>query len=176
MNIKNKTITELYPDLADKNNPRRYIEFLNEDVQIFINKCYEHAEYEINEYVNTVCEIVLDYLVRKGHIDPNTYRHSLVDCLLISALLHDIYYEGPDKPSTLFKAREEFSPIARDKELYMHGAIPEQIIDAVFQAIEEQVGDASIIQKLSPVPGSPSDILATSIWIASNLLRWNWTI
>lgn len=176
MNIKNKTIVELYPELGDRENPRRFIEFLNEDVQIFINECYDHANYEINDYVNTVCEILLDYLVRKGHVDPNTHRHSLVDCLLISALLHDIYYEGPDKPSSLFKAREEFTPIARNKELYIYGPIPEQVIDAVFQAIEEQMGDASEIKKLAPIPGSPSDILATSIWIASNLLRWNWTI
>ena len=90
----------------------------------------------------------------------------------MAALLHDIYFEGPDKPSTLFKAREELAPIARQSDLYIYGPIPEQIIDAVFQAIEEQVGDASIIQKLSPVPGSPSDLLATSIWIASNLCRW----
>ena len=174
MNIKNKIIVELYPELGDKENERRFIEFLNEDVQIFINECYKHAGYEINDYVNTVCEIVLDYLVRKGHIDPKSHRHVLVDTLLIAALLHDVYYEGPDKPSTLFKAREEFSPIARDKSLYIYGPIPEQVIDAVFQAIEEQVGDASIIQKLVPVPGSPSDLLATSIWIASNLCRWLW--
>lgn len=172
MNLKNKTIAELYPELGDRTNARRYIEFLNEDVQIFINKCYEHAGYEINDYVNTVCEITMDYLVRKGHINPETHRHSLVDCLLIAALLHDIYFEGPDKPSTLFKAREELAPIARQGDLYIYGPIPEQVIDAVFQAIEEQVGDASIIQKLTPVPGSPSDLLASSIWIASNLCRW----
>ena len=168
MNLKNKTIVELYPELSDRNNERRFIEFLNEDVQIFIAECYKHAGYEINDYVNTVCEIALDYLVRKGHVDPSTYRHSLVDCLLIAALLHDIYYEGPDKPSTLFKAREELAPIARNADLYVYGAIPEQVIDAVFQAIEEQMGDASEIKKLAPIPGGPSDILATSIWIVQN--------
>lgn len=172
MNIKLKTISSLYPELADTSNIYRYIEFLNEDVQIFIKECYKHAEYEINDYVNTVCEILMDYLVRKGHIDPNSHRHSLVDCLLISALLHDVYFEGPHKPSTLFKAREEFTPIAKQAELYQYGAIPDQIIDAVFQAIEEQQGDPSEIQKLAPIPGSPSDILATSIWIANNIFRW----
>ena len=172
MNIKNKTIVELYPDLGDKSNRRRFIEFLNEDVQIFIEECYKHAGYEINEYVNDVCRVLMDYLVRKGHINPDTHRHSLVDCLLISALLHDVYYEGPSRPSTLFRAREEFTPIARNADLYIYGALPEQVIDAVFQAIEEQMGDASEIQKLAPVPGSPSDILATSIWIANSIFRW----
>ena len=81
MNIKLETITNLYPELADKNNPYRFIEFLNEDVQVFIHKCYEYAEYEINEYVNTVCEILMDDLIRKGHINPQSHRHSLVDCL-----------------------------------------------------------------------------------------------
>jgi hypothetical protein len=114
----------------------------------------------------------MNYLIRKGHIDPNTHRHSLVDCLLMAALLHDVYYEGPDKPSTLFKAREEFTPIARQGELYKYGPIPDQILDAVFQAIEEQQGDASEIQKLVPIPGGPSDILATSIWIAKHIITW----
>ena len=168
MNIKNKTIVELYPDLGDKSNRRRFIEFLNEDVQIFIEECYKHAGYEINEYVNDVCRVLMDYLVRKGHINPDTHRHSLVDCLLISALLHDVYYEGPSRPSTLFRAREEFTPIARNADLYIYGALPEQVIDAVFQAIEEQMGDASEIQKLTPIPGGPTDILATSIWIVQN--------
>lgn len=168
MNIKNKSIVELYPELGDRENPRRFIEYLNEDVQIFIAECYNHAGYEINDYVNDVCRVLMDYLVRKGHIDPNTHRHSLVDCLLISALLHDVYYEGPDRPSTLFRAREEFAPIARDKDLYVYGPIPEQVIDAVFQAIEEQMGDASEIKKLAPIPGGPADILATSIWIVQN--------
>lgn len=168
MNIKNKTIVELYPDLGDKSNRRRFIEFLNEDVQIFIEECYKHAGYEINEYVNDVCRVLMDYLVRKGHINPDTHRHSLVDCLLISALLHDVYYEGPSRPSTLFRAREEFTPIARNADLYIYGALPEQVIDAVFQAIEEQMGDASEIQKLTPIPGGPADILATSIWIVQN--------
>ena len=172
MNIKLKPIMYIYPELADTSNIYRFIEFLNEDVQTFIKECYRHADYEINEHVNIVCEILMDYLVRKGHINPNSHRHSLVDCLLISALLHDVYYEGPDKPSTLFKAREEFTPIAKNAELYQFGAIPDQIIDAVFQAIEEQQGDPSEIQKLAPIPGSPSDILATSIWIANNLCRW----
>jgi hypothetical protein len=172
MNIKLSAITELYEDLANKENENRFIEFLNEDVQLFIYKCYEHAGYEINEYVNTVCEILMDYLIRKGHINPSSHRHSLVDCLLISALLHDVYYQGPDKPSTLFKAREEFTPIAKLEDVYQYGPIPDQILDAVFQAIEEQMGDASEIQKLTPIPGSPSDILATSIWIAKNINRW----
>ena len=168
MNIKNKSIVELYPELGDRENPRRFIEFLNEDVQIFINECYNHAGFEINDYVNDVCRVLMDYLVRKGHVDPKTHRHALVDTLLIAALLHDVYYEGPERPSTLFRAREEFTPIARNKDLYMYGQIPEQVIDAVFQAIEEQMGDASEIKKLAPIPGGPTDILATSIWIVQN--------
>ena len=172
MNIKLKTIVELYPELANKDNPNRFIEHLNEDVQLFIHKCYDHANYQINDYVNRVCEILLDYLIRKGHINPQSHRHALVDTLLISALLHDVYYDGEDKPSSLFKAREEFTPIAKLEGVYQYGPIPDQILDATFQAIEEQVGDPSTIQKLVPIPGSPSDILATSIWIAKNINRW----
>ena len=38
MTIKTKTIVELYPELGNKNNPRRFIEFLHSDLQIFIDK------------------------------------------------------------------------------------------------------------------------------------------
>jgi hypothetical protein len=172
MNIKLKPIMYVYPELADTTNIYRFIEFLNEDVQVFIKECYKHANYEINEHVNIVCEILMDYLVRKGHINPNTHRHSLVDCLLISALLHDVYYEGPNKPSTLFKAREEFTLLAKLPDVYEFGEIPDQILDATFQAIEEHLGDESNIQKLTPIPGSPSDMLATAVWIAKNMDRW----
>jgi hypothetical protein len=172
MNFKLFTVKDMFPELANKENKNRFIEFLNEDVQRFIFNCYEHADYYINDYVNTVCEILLDYLIRKGHLNSESHRHSLVDCLLISALLHDVYFEGPTKPSTLFKAREEFTPVAKQEGEYKYGSIPDQILDAVFQAIEEQQGDGSEIQKLVPVPGSPSDILATSIWIANRLNDW----
>ena len=168
--IKNKTICDLYSDLSNKDNPNRYIEFLHPDVQLFIHKCYEHAGYEINDYVNRVCEILLDFLVRKGHINPETHRNTLVDCLLISALLHDIYTEV-GKPSTLFKAREEFTTIAKMPNTYEYGEIPDQVLDATFQAIEEHLGDESNIQKLTPIPGSPSDMLATAVWVAKNINR-----
>lgn len=170
MSIKQMSLHILYPDLANEDNPNRFIEYLNKDIQLFIHECYKHSSYEINEYVNNVCTILMSYLIRKGHLDPNTHRHSLVDCLLISALLHDTYFKDATKPSTLFKAREEFTPIAK-LDIYEYGPIPDQILDAVFQAIEEQQGDASDIQKLVPVPGSPSDLLATSIWIAKNFMK-----
>lgn len=170
MNIKQMNLSEVFPELTDTNNPNRFIEYLNKDVQLFIYKCYEHADYQINDYVNNVCTILMSYLIRKGHLVPNSHRHSLVDCLLISALLHNIYYNDPNKPSSLFKAREEFTSIAKE-DIYEYGPIPDQILDAVFQAIEEQQGDASDIQKLVPVPGSPSDLLATSIWIAKNFMN-----
>ena len=96
MNIKSKPIIALYPELADTTNIYRFVEFLNEDVQIFIKECYKHAEYEINDYVNTVCEILMDYLVRKGHVDPNSHRHSLVDCLLMLAGLEVTPYNKLD--------------------------------------------------------------------------------
>ena len=92
MTIRVKGAIDLFPELADTNNIYRYVEYLNEDVQVFIKKCYEHAGYELTEEVNRVCEILMNYLIRKGHIDPNTHRHSLVDCLLMAALLHDVYY------------------------------------------------------------------------------------
>ena len=119
----------------------------------------------IDKCVKLKCKLIKIHPFPDGN---GRCSRALVDCLLISALLHDVYFEGPNRPSTLFRAREEFTPIARNKDLYVYGAIPEQVIDAVFQAIEEQMGDASEIKKLAPIPGGPADILATSIWIVQN--------
>ena len=159
--------TDIHPDLNDLSNPNRFIEFLHPDLQIFINECYKHANYEIDEYVNLVCEILLDILIRKGHYNPGINRGIVVDTLLMSALLHNIYYDT--SISSLFRAREEFTPIGRDASLYEKGAVPDTVLDAVFQAIEEQEGDATEIAKLKPMAGTPSDLFATSIWLAETM-------
>jgi hypothetical protein len=82
----------------------------------------------------------------------------------MAALLHNIYYDT--SVTSLFKAREEFTSIGRNSELYENGAVPDNVLDAVFQAIEEQEGDVGEIAKLKPLAGSPSDLLAISIWMA----------
>lgn len=162
--LRTRKAIEVHPELGDINNPNRFIEFLHPDLQIFIKACYEHADYEIDEYVNLVCEILLDYLIRKGHYVPNVSRGIVVDTLLMAALLHNIYYDT--SITSLFKAREEFTSIGRNSELYENGAVPDNVLDAVFQAIEEQEGDVGEIAKLKPLAGSPSDLLAISIWMA----------
>jgi hypothetical protein len=162
--LRARKVIDVHPELGDINNPNRFIEFLHPDLQIFIKKCYEHADYEIDEYVNLVCEILLDYLIRKGHYVPDVSRGIVVDTLLMAALLHNIYYDT--SVTSLFKAREEFTPIGRDKDLYSNGPVPDTVLDAVFQAIEEQEGDIGEIAKLKPLAGSPSDLLAISIWMA----------
>ena len=76
---------DVHPELGDTSNPNRFIEFLHPDLQIFIKECYKHANYEIDGYVNLVCEILLDYLIRKGHYVPDVSRGIVVDTLLMAA-------------------------------------------------------------------------------------------
>jgi hypothetical protein len=163
-----RKVIDVHPELGDTNNVNRYIEFLHPDLQIFINKCYEHADHEICEYENLVCEILMDYLIRKGHYIPDVSRGIVVDTLLMAALLHNIYYDTT--VTSLFRARKEFTPIGRNSELYENGPVPDNVLDAVFQAIEEQEGDVGEIAKLKPLAGSPSDLLAISIWMAEFMI------
>ena len=163
--LRARKCTEVHPELADKSNINRFIEFLHEDLQVFVKECQKHAGYEMNEHNNLVCEILLDYLIRKGHYNPGYSRGIVVDTLLMSAILYNCYYVGT--VSSLFKAREEFWPIGRNADLYEGGAIPDNVLDAVFQAIEEQEGDVTEIAKLKPMAGTPSDLFSISVWVAN---------
>lgn len=159
---------EIFPELADKEDIFRYLNFIEvQDLRVFITKCYEAAGKDLNdiEYENKVCEILIDHLIRRGLLDTQAHQN-FVDLLLTSAFLHNLYFDEEDIICSLLRARAELDNIAEEMNL------PEQIREAIWQGVEEQLGDATPVKKLKPSPNTPQELLAECIFITRSLHRW----
>lgn len=170
--IKFKTSGELFPQLKDKSDINRFLNFIKvDDLRTFARECLKKANHEITEYENKVAEIAMDLLIRKELLSPDNHQ-TYVDALLVAAMLHDIYFDEEKMSTSLFKAREEFDEIADMDELYEYGAIPEQFREMVWDTIEGQLGDCTPMAKTKPSPNSPQDLFATAVFITR--LGWKW--
>lgn len=170
---------EMFPELANKENQYRFIEFIKvDDYKLFCKRCMKKANIEPNDYNNTVAEIVLDLLIRKELLTTQNHQ-TYVDSLLVAAFLHNAYYgkkESFDEYcigfdpniSNLLKARQEFDEIA-DMEDYEYGPIPEQFREMIWDTIEGQLGDCTPMAKTKPSPNTPQDLFATAIWLTKIL-------
>lgn len=171
-NIKFKGVCELFPQLADKEDVNRFLNFIKiDDLRIFARECIQKANYTITEYDNKVAEIAMDLLIRKELLAPDNHQ-TYVDALLVAAMLHNIYFNEEEICTSLFKAREEFDEIADMEELYEFGAIPEQFREMVWDTIEGQLGDCTPMSKTKPSPNSPQDLFATAVYITRNAKNW----
>lgn len=178
---KLKRAIEIFPELNDRDNKWRFVDFIKvDDYKIFCKKCLEATGVEPTEYTNKVAEIVLDLLIRKELLTEVNHQ-TYVDSLLVAAFLHNIYYGtadtleydkyqlGFDKNiANLLKAREEFDKIA-DEDGYKFGPIPEQFREMIWDTIEGQLGDCTPMAKTKPTPNSPQDLFATAILLTKIL-------
>lgn len=166
------SVTEMFPNLADKENKNRYLEFIKiNDLKIFAKKCLEHANYEISEYENKIAEIAMDFLIRKELLDTTNHQ-TYVDALIVAAMLHNIYFDEKHLSTSLFKAREEFDYIADMEGIYEFGPLPEQMREMIWDTIEGQLGDCTPMSKTKPSPNSPQDLFATAVFIVRQGWRW----
>ena len=170
--IKFKSVGELFPQLADKSDVNRFLNFIKvNDLRTFTKECLKKANYEITEYENKVAEIAMDLLIRKDLLTPDNHQ-TYIDALLIAAILHNVYFDEEKMSTSLFKAREEFDEVADMDELYEYGAIPEQFREMVWDTIEGQLGDCTPMAKTKPSPNSPQDLFATAVYVVRNSKRW----
>lgn len=160
--------SEMFPQLADKSNDMRYIEFIKmDDLRLFCTKCMEKANKEPSLLNNKVAELMLDLMIRKELLTPDNHQ-TYVDALLIASQLFNIYYNDINKDDVheLFRARREFDEIA-DLDCYEFGPLPEQFREMVWDTIEGQLGDCTPMSKTKPSPNTPQDLFATAVWMAS---------
>ena len=170
--IKFKSVGELFPQLADKSDVNRFLNFIKvNDLRTFAKECLKKANYEITEYENKVAEIAMDLLIRKDLLTPDNHQ-TYIDALLIAAILHNVYFDEEKMSTSLFKAREEFDEVADMDELYEYGTIPEQFREMVWDTIEGQLGDCTPMAKTKPSPNSPQDLFATAVYVVRNSKRW----
>lgn len=157
---------DLFPELADKSNPNRYIDFMAvNDFKTFCKRCMKKANIEPNEDNNLVAEYALDLLIRKDLLDPNKHQ-TYVDTLIVAAMLYNAYYKQGDDYHNLFKARVEFDEIANQED-YEYGPLPEQFREMIWDTIEGQLGDCTPMAKTKPSPNTPQDLFATAIFMAN---------
>lgn len=170
--VRFSRVEELFPQLADKNDVNRYLNFIKvDDLRIFARECIKKSGYTITEYENKVAEIAMDFLIRKDLLTPDNHQ-TYVDALLVAAMLHNIYFDENKLCTSLFKAREEFDEIADMEEIYKYGAIPEQFREMVWDTIEGQLGDCTPMSKTKPSPNSPQDLFATAVYIVRSSKNW----
>lgn len=167
---KNKFLTarEMFPELADTTNEKRFIDFIKvPDLKLFCEKCIEKANKTITEYNHNVSEFMLDLMIRKELLTPDNHQ-TYVDALLIAAQLFDTYFDinNPEEVHQLFRARREFDEIA-DLDCYEYGPIPEQFREMVWDTIEGQLGDCTPMSKTKPSPNTPQDLFATAVFMVN---------
>lgn len=107
---------------------------------------------------NKVADILVAMLKKKGLL-KGTVQQSFIDVLIVSALLHNLFYDESDW-TTLYIARSTIEPIARD------GGIPQQVLDAIFQTIEAQLGDDTPVPTSRPQPNTPTELFTWAVWFA----------
>lgn len=163
--------SEMFPQLADKKNDMRYIEFIKmDDLRLFCTKCMEKANKEPSLFNNKVAELMLDLMIRKELLTPDNHQ-TYVDALLIASQLFNIYYnDNREDVHELFRARREFDEIA-DLDCYEYGPLPEQFREMVWDTIEGQLGDCTPMSKTKPSPNTPQDLFATAVWMASKYYK-----
>jgi hypothetical protein len=105
---------------------------------------------------NEVADVMVQML-RKKKILTETAHQSFVDVLLVSALLHNLFYEEDDW-SSLFFARQGLLPVAEEMN------INSTVTDAIFQTIEGQLGEDTPVPMCKPAPNSPTELFATAVW------------
>ena len=114
---KNKFLTarEMFPELADINNERRFIDFIKvPDLRLFCEKCIEKANKTITSYNHNVSEFMLDLMIRKELLTPDNHQ-TYVDALLIAAQLFDTYFD--------INNPEEVHQLLLDTDIYPEGFI-----------------------------------------------------
>lgn len=132
--------------------------------KIMIEELHEFAIDCLNEYgskkkleeANKLCKILIDMLVHKRLVDDKSHQ-SFVDMLLVSAFLHNLFYDEDDW-RTLFDARFTLSYIVEEKK------INSQVMEAVYQTVEGQLGERTPVSSCIPKPNTPTEMFAYCVW------------
>lgn len=109
-----------------------------------------------------VTNVLIDYLEDQGfNIKEKTYL-PLVEALVISALLRDLFFDGTF--ISVFKARHEL-----EEHALKNGCDP-TLTSAVFAAIESSMGPSTPNKVLTPNATQPTGMLYLAIWITEEYL------
>lgn len=126
------------------------------EIKEFVIQSYaQYGSFHNLKHANKVADVLIDMLKKKKQITEHGSQ-TFVEILLAATLLHNLFYDGT-LPS-IFEAREKLTPIADSVEL------PENGRDAIFQAIEAQLGDDMPVVACRPIPSTPTDLFVWAVW------------
>ena len=124
---------------------------------------------------NKVTEVLIQLLKRKNLIDNGMPQQKFVDVLFAAAALHRLYLIENMPITSLFSLREEYvltkEKIANDDnqtDLRQAFAMVDDLMEAVCQTVEAQLGDETPVPMCKPTVNSPTEMFANAVWIAKN--------
>lgn len=128
---------------------------LDEVREFLIQSLSKYSSTEKLAEANKVTDVLIGMLKKKNQITEHGSQ-AFVEILVAASLTHNMFYDGT-LPS-LFEAREKLTPIADAVKL------PENGRDAIFQAIEAQLGDDMPVMACRPIPSTPTELFVWAVW------------
>lgn len=179
-------ITDLVPELDDKSNRDRFLFLLRDhpELQKFVKLCFKHANKEISDFALMACEVLCDMGINNNQFlarwKEGTKEAEIeyvpigTFCtMLVAVMLHDVYIDENNLITSLFLARQEFTPIANDRDNFNGKVIDTTPLMQIFQCIEGQYGAMTPVENCAPIDGaSPQRAVADAIQIARNIPHW----
>lgn len=110
------------------------------------------------EMANKVA-INLEKILRRKRLLVPGVQQMFIEVLFAAAAVHNLFFVEDDIPS-LFKLRQV---IKESEETY-----EQELIEAVLQTVESQLGEDSPVPMCKPSVNSPTETFALALWIAKN--------
>lgn len=117
----------------------------------------EYGSEEKTAFADKVTYNLEKILTRKKLLVP-TVQQMFIEVLFAAAAVHNLFYDGTI--TSLFELREN---VNRNKDKFEM-----EIIEAVLQTVEAQLGDETPVPLCRPTVNSPTEIFALAVWIAKN--------
>ena len=108
------------------------------------------------ELAKKVIDLHMAFLEFKNQIAGNS-RPAWIDLFIAAGYMHNMFYDG--SVTSLFKAREEVSSLAKELDIPVNG------ISMLFSAIEGQFGDKTPVEACIPQEASPNALFAKAVFV-----------
>ena len=130
----------------------------NPELKDFVGNLLEqYGSDEKADFADKVSYNLEQILTRKKLLVPGV-QQMFIEVLFAASALHNLFYDGTS--ASLFKLRDVVGS-GTDK-------FNMEIVEAVLQTTEGQLGEETPVPLCKPTPNSPTGIFALAVWIAKN--------
>lgn len=133
-------------------------------VELTINILNEYSSKSKLIKANKALEILLFLLEERKLYDPNSkVKQSFLDILISACLVHNVVKVDATNWKKVFEIREIICEEAANFKV-----IPNDMIDAICDAVENQLGQHIPIKGCKPNPNTPGELLSYAIALTNN--------